>query len=132
MAFFMIMAYFYLGTSVIVTDDQVPMGALALGYATSSLAGYFNLGQSPLAQLTRVNGVSVLNALIGLGSILNGGGCMAIWLLTMLHMYDTLMGVSQEVVREEDHYEILPTSSSNYGPIMSFFTESWRTDSINK
>ena len=40
----MIMAYFYLGTSVIVTDDQVPMGALTVGYAASSLAGYFNLG----------------------------------------------------------------------------------------
>ena len=86
----MIMGYLYFGTKTFATNEHAELGALTAVYGASSLAGYFNCGSAPLARMIRTNGVSALSSLIGIGSILNGGGTLGIWLLTMLHLFDTL------------------------------------------
>ena len=96
------MGMLYFGTEAFVTGDHVELGALTAVYGASSLAGYFNCGSAPLARIVRTNGTSALSALLGIGSILNGGGTMGIWLLTMLHLFDTIQGASQEPTRSED------------------------------
>ena len=131
-AFMMIIAYLYLGTSVAATSDQTALGALTVAYGASSLAGYFNIGEAPLARLSRVNGLSVFGGLLGLGAIFSGAGSAAIWLLTMLHMFDIVQGATQDPARDEDNYDILPSENNSHGPIMSFFTESWRNNAINR
>ena len=130
--FFLIMGMLYFGTSATVTEEHVELGALTAVYGASSLAGYFNCGSAPLARMIRATGISTLSALLGIGSILNGGGTMGIWLLTMLHLFDTFQGASQEPQRSEDEYGLLPAEQNNHGPILSFFLQSWRNNSINK
>ena len=88
--FFLIMGSLIFGTSTYVTNEHAELGALTAVYGASSLAGYFNCGSAPLARMIRTNGVSALSSLIGIGSIVNGGGTLGIWLLTMLNLFDTL------------------------------------------
>ena len=78
-------------------------------YGASSLAGYFGFGRSPIAALTRINGISVLAAFMGLIHIMIGEGSMGVWLMTMLHIFDSLQGAASDPKREEDDYEILNT-----------------------
>ena len=130
--FFMIMAYLYFGGQAATNDDTLYLGALTTIYGASSLAGYFNFGRSPIASLTRINGISVLAAFMGLIHIFIGEGTMGVWLLTMLHLFDSLQGASRDPKREEDDYEILNTEETTPGPTLSFFVESWRNNSINK
>lgn len=128
----MIMAYLYFGGQAATNDDTLYLGALTTIYGASSLAGYFNFGRSPIASLTRINGISVLAAFMGLIHIFIGEGTMGVWLLTMLHLFDSLQGASRDPKREEDDYEILNTEETTPGPTLSFFVESWRNNSINK
>ena len=100
--FFLIMGMLYFGTEAFVTGDHVELGALTAVYGASSLAGYLNSGSAPLARMVRTIGVPAISSLLGIGSILNGGGTMGIWLLTMLHLFDTIQQASQEPNRSED------------------------------
>ena len=92
----MILGFLGLGTSLIVSEDEdnVPLGAMTVAYGGSSLLGYFNMGNSPIAKMLRVNGISVIAALLGLLSIISGGGSMGIWLLTLLHVFDAVQGAA--------------------------------------
>ena len=137
-AFAMIAAYMYLGGSAVESHAMVPLGALTLGYASSSLVGYFGMGQAPLAKFLRTNMVSGICACIGAGSILSSGLDLHILLLTMLHAFDTYVGASQENKRNESQFENFQrqeeseTATRDNGPIMNFFTESWKNNSFNK
>jgi hypothetical protein len=71
---------------------MVPLGVATLGYAASSLVGYFGMGQAPIAKLMRVNMVSVLCAGLGIGSIASSGLDLHIMLLTVLHLFDAYQG----------------------------------------
>ena len=126
------MAYLIFGGQAIVSEDAVAFGAVTTLYGASSLAGYFGLGTSPIAALTRINGISILAAFMGLIHIFIGEGSMGIWLLTMLHIFDSLQGAASDPKREEDDYEILNTEVAQPGPLLSFFVESWRNGAINK
>ena len=43
-SFVMIMAYLGLGTQMVVSEENVPLGAVTVAYGASSLLGYFNIG----------------------------------------------------------------------------------------
>ena len=90
----MILGYLGLGTSLIASDTNVPLGALTVGYGISNAFGYFNAGDAPIAKFTRVNGISVIASILGLISIISGGATTGIWLLTLLHMFDTFQGAT--------------------------------------
>ena len=91
-SFAMIVAYMYLGGSAVESHAMVPLGALTLGYATSSLVGYFGMGSAPVAKLLRTNMMSAICACIGAGSLLSSGLDLHIFLLTVLHTFDAYLG----------------------------------------
>jgi hypothetical protein len=84
---------------------MVPLGAISLGYAASSLVGYFGMGQAPLAKLMRINIVSVLCACLGIGSIINSGMDLHIFLLTILHLFDAYQGAVQKNNQTKENYD---------------------------
>lgn len=130
--FMMILAYMYLGTATYANTESTYQGAAAVAYGASSMVGYFGFGAAPLARLTRVNGVGVLGSMAALGTILVGAGTGPLMLLMMMYMFDIFAGMTTEPAREEDDYENSSPQSTNHGPIMSFFTQSWRNNSINR
>lgn len=87
-AFALIASYLYLGGSAVESKAMVPLGAVTLGYAASSLVGYFGMGTAPLAKLMRTQMVSIVCAALGIGSIMSSGMDIHIFLLTVLHMFD--------------------------------------------
>ena len=80
----MIIGYLYLGARV----SPGVTGALSLTYGVSGALGYFGLADAPIVRLTRVNAISGVGALLGLASIFSGGASLAMFALTMLHMFD--------------------------------------------
>jgi len=92
LAFAAILGYFYLGGSAVESKAMVPLGAVTLGYAASSLLGYFGLGNAPIGKLMRVNMVSVLCAVMGVCSIASSGLDLHIAMLTVLHLFDAYTG----------------------------------------
>ena len=67
-----------------------------------------------------------------LGTILVGAGTGPLMLLMMMYMFDIFAGMTTEPHNMEDDYELSSPQSTNHGPIMSFFTQSWRNNSINR
>jgi len=94
MAFALIVGYFYLGGMAVESDSSVSLGAISLAYASSSLFGYFGIGNAPIAMLMRVNMISVICAVIGVMSLLGSGMNLGVAALTALHIVDATMGVS--------------------------------------
>ena len=94
-AFALIASYLYLGGSAVVSKAMVPLGAITLGYAASSLVGYLGMGEAPLAKLMRINVISILCAGLGIGSLINSGADLHIFLLTVLHLFDAYQGAIQ-------------------------------------
>jgi len=74
---------------------MVPLGAVSLGYAASSLLGYFGLANAPIAKLMRVNAVSVVCAIMGICSTISSGLDLHIAMITVLHLFDAYQGASQ-------------------------------------
>ena len=70
------------------------LGVITLVYAASSLLGYFGLGNIPLAQLARVNMVSVISAVMGFVAVSIIGFDLNLVLLTVLNMYDAYKGAT--------------------------------------
>ena len=70
------------------------LGVITLVYAASSFLGYFDFGNIPLAQLARVNMMSVISAVMGLIAVSFIGFDLNIVLLTILHMFDAYKGAS--------------------------------------
>ena len=70
------------------------LGVITLVYAASSLLGYFGLGNIPLAQLARVNMVSVISAVMGFIAVSIIGFDPNLVLLTVLNMYDAFKGAT--------------------------------------
>lgn len=138
-AFLLILGYFYLGGAAVESQAMVPLGALTLGYAASSLVGYFGLANAPFARLMRVNAISVICAIMGLFSLFTTGVDIRIAILTVMHIFDAFQGATQTPARSENSdnefermsNELVPQNQSS-GPIMSFFTESWRVNSFNR
>ena len=133
----MILSYFVLGGSAVQTEEMVPLGVITLGYAASSACGYFGALQMPLAKLMRVNMISVVCGLLGLGSILSGGFSITAVLLTLIHCFDAYQGAINTNNRQkiDDAFESTNPAESTRehdGPIISFFTESWKVNSFNK
>ena len=91
-AFALIIGYFFLGGSAVESQAMVPLGAITLGYATSSLVGYFGLANAPIAKLMRVNAVSVLCAIMGICSLLSSGMDAFLTILTVMHLFDAYQG----------------------------------------
>ena len=136
-SFAMIVAYLYLGTSAVESHAMVPLGALTLATAGSSLMGYFGTGSAPIAKLLRTNMMNAICACIGAGSLLSSGLDLHIFLLTVLHMFDAFTGMKQKNNESQDsefqrHNEPTDVVNRDNGPILSFFTESWKVNSIHK
>ena len=91
----LILGYFYLGGATVESGAMVPMGALTLGVAASSLVGYFGLANAPFARFMRVNAMSVICALMGVFSMVTSGMDMSVAMLTVLHMFDAFQGATQ-------------------------------------
>ena len=70
------------------------LGIITLVYAASSLLGYFGLGNIPLAQLARINMVSVISAVMGFIAVSFIGFDLNLILLTVLHMFDAYKGAT--------------------------------------
>ena len=81
---------------------MVPLGVVTLGYATSSLVGYFGLANAPFAKLMRVNAVSVLCAIMALCSLFSSGMDIHIALLAVMHLFDAYQGAIQAPVNREN------------------------------
>ena len=90
----LILGYFYLGGSAVESQAMVPLGALTLGYATSSLVGYFGLANAPFARLMRVNAISVICAIMGACSLFSSGMDIHIAILTVMHIFDAFQGAT--------------------------------------
>ena len=88
MAAALIASYFYLGSNAVASGENVSTGAVTLAYASSSLLGYFGIGNMPLAKLARVNGVSLIAAVMGLTSMFTGGFGLTLFAMIALHLYD--------------------------------------------
>ena len=73
---------------------SVNLGIITLIYAASSLLGYFGFGNIPLAQLVRVNMVSVISAVMGFIAVSCIGFDFNLVLLTVLNMYDAYKGAT--------------------------------------
>ena len=73
---------------------SVNLGIITLIYAASSFLGYFGLGNIPLAQLARVNMVSVISAVMGFIAVSIIGFDLNLVLLTVLNMYDAYKGAT--------------------------------------
>ena len=91
-AFAIILGYFFLGGSAVESKAMVPLGAISLGYAASSLMGYFGLANAPIAKLMRVNMVSVICSVMGVCSLVSSGMDLHIAMLTVLHLFDAYQG----------------------------------------
>ena len=139
-AFALIAGYFYLGGVGVESGSYTTVGAVSLAYATSSLFGYFGMATAPIVKLMRVNMISVVCALMGMMSLM-GGMDMALAMLTVMHIFDAYQGA----INENGERERTPDISNfervrgeneleqrNDGPILSFFTESWRINSFSK
>lgn len=87
----MIIGYLFLGAKC-----SGSVGALSLTYGVSGALGYFGLADAPIVRLTRVNAISGVGALLGLGSILTGGTSLAMFALTALHLFDLYQGAISE------------------------------------
>ena len=90
----LIASYLYLGSNAVATGESVSTGAVTLAYAGSSLLGYFGIGNMPLARLARVNGVSVIAAILGLTSMVGSGMSLAVFALVALHLFDAFQGMT--------------------------------------
>lgn len=138
-AFALILGYMYLGGMAVESNAHVPLGAISLVYAASSLLGYFGLANAPVARLARVNGVSAVCAVLGVGSLLSSGVDAAILAMTAMHAFDAFQGTMQEEARAlpSDHNEFErigadgETTQQN-GPVASFFVESWKVNAFNR
>lgn len=132
MAFMMILAFIYLGGCIGVAGGFGGQATLAVTYGASSMAGYFGFGNAPIARLSRVNGIAIFGAAAGLATFVAGAATGPLMLLTILYLLDIFWGAVADPVRSEDDYEILPPQSNDYGPLINFFTQSWRNNSINR
>ena len=81
----LIAAQFYFGWNT--ENTALTIGATT--YAASSLAGYFNLGTSPIVRFFRQNLISGVLAFSGLAQILTGNINLAILALMATHLVDS-------------------------------------------
>ena len=95
-AFAMIAGYFYLGGTEVAEGENTGLGAVTLGYAASSLIGYFGMGDAPMARLMRVNAVSALCGIFGVISMATGGMNIPLLILTMMFLFDTYQGAMSD------------------------------------
>lgn len=87
-AYALIAAQLFLGSQVVAHTDSPNLGIVSLTYGTASLAGYFGLANIPVMRLARVNGIALVAAFMGIGSILTGGLDLMIFLLTVVNLFD--------------------------------------------
>lgn len=138
-AFALILGYFYLGGSAVESQAMVPLGAITLGYAASSLLGYFGMGNAPATRLLRTGMVPVLCAIMALCSLLSSGMDLHIAILAVMHLFDAYQGANmapENRNNSDNEFERMGAQEEigdvDAGPILSFFTESWRVNSFNK
>ena len=115
---------------------------MTLIYAVFSLLGFLGLGSSPIAKLARVNMISVICAVFGIMGIISGGLNLPLVILTALHLFDAYKGTkengreSKKTKNSFDNEEYSRINNmerrSENGPVMTFFTESWRVNSFNR
>jgi len=91
-SFSLILACIFLGGMAVESGDNVALGAMSLGYAGSSLLGYFGLGNVPAIKAMRLNIVPALGAGAGIVSVATGGPNIALIALIGMFMFDTLQG----------------------------------------
>lgn len=90
-AMLLIAAQFYFGWNT--ENTALTMGSTA--YAASSLAGYFDLGTSPIIRFFRQNLISGVLAFAGLAQILTGNINLAIIALMATHLIDGSQAATQ-------------------------------------
>ena len=140
-AFALIAGYFYLGGVGVESGSYTTIGAISLAYATSSLFGYFGLADTPITRLMRVNGVSAVCAAMGLMTMATSGMDMALAMMTIMHMFDAYQGainterdnsIGANLDNEYERQGLNEERANSDGPVVNFFTESWRLNSFNK
>jgi len=133
---FATIAAFLLSGGMAVEAGNPTLGAVALTYGSSSLLGYFGLADAPALKLVRANMVSLMVALMALLTMLTSGMSMPLVALTMISGFDAFQGAYNEN-REERHanrgdFEQTEREETEDGPIVGFFTDSWRVNSFHK
>ena len=137
-AFALICAYFYAGGIAVESGDNTALGALSLGYAGSSLLGYFGLATQPVMRMMRLNAVPAIGAAAGAMSLMSSAPNIALLSLVAMFLFDTMQGVMQQHERmpviDDQEFERVNTEEAEeeHGPIVSFFLESWKVNSFSK
>ena len=85
--------------------------------------------------------VSVICAVLGIMGIISGGLSLPLVILTALHLFDAYKG---GIANDREHKKTKNSFDNEFsrinsmerrsenGPVMAFFTESWRVNSFNK
>lgn len=111
----MIIAQIGLASSVSIAGGHaVALGAVTTAYAGSSLAGYFEVGSSPLMTFMRANINAPILGIAFLISMLFGGFNVGILALVGLLFYDGFQGM-----RERDYQT--PGDMQLITPLTNFF-----------
>ncbi len=78
----------------------------------------------------------MIAAIMGISSMFSGGFGLAIFALIALHLFDAYQGASSPPQRESSETEMggfgNEAAQEATGPVMSFFTESWKVNSFNR
>lgn len=108
-------------TSAIGTGHSVGLGALTMGYAGSSLMGYFASGHSPILTAFRANINAPILSVSFLVSMVFGGFNLGLVALMVLLMFDGFEGMTERSYQTPGDTQIIT-------PVTSFFMESWRNN----
>lgn len=128
----------YFGGSAIVSGDSIAAGTVAVTSAGSSMLGYLGIGRAPLSRLVRTNMVSGVCAILCIFATVMYGMHLPVLALLALTSFDTYQGAitnsSNDWNANRGDFENSQNEAerSNDGPVISFFTESWRVDSVSK
>lgn len=90
----MIAGYLTLGGVLVSNGSNEIIGGASIAYALSGLLGYFGIGHAPVVAFARNNINSVILAIMGLLSVVSGGMSLPLLMITMMHIFDVMQGVS--------------------------------------
>ena len=96
---------------------------------TSSLLGYFNLGDTPVLRLSRSNFLQFIALLLFMGSLLLGGEIESITMFSLMCL--NLLDVYCASVFPPSNNNISVLQSSRSSEIENFLLTSWRNNSFN-
>lgn len=125
----MLLGYLGLGGAVVASGSGPAVGALSLAYGGAGLVSYLGIGLPPVLRALSVNATAGVGAVLGLGTLIAGSANMTLILLSTLFIIDFVNGTQ---AAEEDVLVREQPEDERIGPIMKFFTSSWKVNGFNK